>query len=60
MEQYRRNGVLDKITKVYAQYCEWYMQRDGVMNTRQAWQTLLHRCTDGASLVRAYYILYDL
>ncbi|KOB68484.1 DNA-directed RNA polymerase [Operophtera brumata] len=51
IEQCRRNGVLDKMSSVYAQYCEWYMKRGGDMNSRQAWQNLMHRCRDGASLV---------
>ncbi|KAG6451382.1 hypothetical protein O3G_MSEX007099 [Manduca sexta] len=56
IEQYRRNGVLDKTFTIYEQYCSWYLRRrprgaDGaVLNARQAWAALLHAHADGPSL----------
>ncbi|XP_049876277.1 DNA-directed RNA polymerase, mitochondrial [Pectinophora gossypiella] len=51
IEQFRRNGVLDKISRLYEQYCEWYMTRGSdALNPRQAWQTIVHNNRDGASL----------
>ncbi|XP_048479577.1 DNA-directed RNA polymerase, mitochondrial isoform X3 [Plutella xylostella] len=56
ISQYRRNGVLKKTEEVFAQYCAWYATRgslDGTgraYNCRQAWQLLVHRNREGASL----------
>ncbi|XP_061718880.1 DNA-directed RNA polymerase, mitochondrial [Cydia pomonella] len=55
VEQYRKNGVLSKISQIYEQYCEWYMDRSALgtdvpLNSRQAWQMLVHRNREGASL----------
>ncbi|CAH1639276.1 unnamed protein product [Spodoptera littoralis] len=56
IEQYRRNGILQKIERVYAKYCEWYVNRHSVdgtgapYNGRQAWQALVHMNREGASL----------
>ncbi|XP_028178400.1 DNA-directed RNA polymerase, mitochondrial [Ostrinia furnacalis] len=56
IEQYRKNGVLNKIEEIYEKYCKWYVGRAPVdesglpYNGRQAWQVLVHRYRDGASL----------
>ncbi|KPI99844.1 DNA-directed RNA polymerase, mitochondrial [Papilio xuthus] len=56
IEQYRRNGVLQKIEQIYEKYCEWYLHRHSVdgseqpYNGRQVWQMLEHQNRDGASL----------
>ncbi|XP_059048720.1 DNA-directed RNA polymerase, mitochondrial [Achroia grisella] len=56
IDQYRKNGALAKIERIYEKYCEWYVKRTAVdesgraYNCRQAWQALLHRHRDGASL----------
>ncbi|KAI5638464.1 DNA-directed RNA polymerase, mitochondrial [Phthorimaea operculella] len=55
IEQFRRNGVLKKIERIYEKYCEWYIGRQALgenvpLNGRQAWQLLLHKCREGASL----------
>ncbi|KAI8439642.1 hypothetical protein MSG28_013355 [Choristoneura fumiferana] len=54
VEQYRKNGVLAKISQIYDQYCEWYLDRSSLgdvpLNSRQAWQLLVHRNREGASL----------
>ncbi|KAH9639621.1 hypothetical protein HF086_010028 [Spodoptera exigua] len=57
IEQYRRNGILQKIERVYEKYCEWYVNRHSVdgtgapYNGRQAWQALVHMHREGASLI---------
>ncbi|XP_041982411.1 DNA-directed RNA polymerase, mitochondrial [Aricia agestis] len=56
MQQYKTNGYLTKLDAVYKQYCRWYLERhplddDGTpLNNRQAWQTIVHRNSWGASL----------
>ncbi|KAJ0174512.1 hypothetical protein K1T71_009620 [Dendrolimus kikuchii] len=56
VEQFRRNGILEKIKRIYAQYSEWYVNRHSVdgtalpYNGRQVWQALLHKNRDGADL----------
>ncbi|XP_063895099.1 DNA-directed RNA polymerase, mitochondrial [Helicoverpa armigera] len=56
IEQYRRNGTLKKLERIYEQYCTWYVARGSVdgtglpYNGRQAWQALVHRNREGASL----------
>ncbi|XP_023945104.2 DNA-directed RNA polymerase, mitochondrial [Bicyclus anynana] len=56
IEQYRRNGVLEKIEEIYEKYCKWYIERHSLDNTnrpyngRQAWQLLVHQHREGASL----------
>lgn len=47
---------MSKIEEIYEQYCDWYVNRRPLddettaLNPRQAWQVLMHRCRDGASL----------
>ncbi|CAH0588916.1 unnamed protein product [Chrysodeixis includens] len=56
IEQYRNNGTMSKIERIYEKYCEWYVNRQSVdgtnlpYNGRQAWQALVHMNRDGASL----------
>ncbi|CAH2250120.1 jg6847 [Pararge aegeria aegeria] len=56
IEQYRRNGVLEKIEQIYEKYCKWYLERHPLDDThrpyngRQAWQLLVHQHREGASL----------
>ncbi|CAB3230717.1 unnamed protein product [Arctia plantaginis] len=56
IEQYRHNGTLQKIERIYEKYCEWYVKRESVDNTglpyngRQAWQTLIHLNREGPSM----------
>ncbi|XP_050677146.1 DNA-directed RNA polymerase, mitochondrial [Leptidea sinapis] len=56
IDQYKKNGVLQKIEQIYGKYCEWYLTRsslDGTprpYNSRQTWQLLLHQNREGASL----------
>ncbi|XP_004931824.1 DNA-directed RNA polymerase, mitochondrial [Bombyx mori] len=56
IEQYSRNGVLQKIQQIYEKYCDWYVNRHSVddsglpYNGRQVWQALLHKYRGGPSL----------
>ncbi|KAL4707894.1 hypothetical protein ACJJTC_010329, partial [Scirpophaga incertulas] len=56
VEQYKSNGIIKKIEEIYEKYCEWYITRHSVdgsgvpYNPRQAWQALVNRYRDGASL----------
>ncbi|XP_045774865.1 DNA-directed RNA polymerase, mitochondrial isoform X2 [Maniola jurtina] len=56
IEQFRRNGVLEKIEQIYEKYCKWYLERHPLDDTnrpyngRQAWQLLVHQNREGASL----------
>ncbi|XP_050347708.1 DNA-directed RNA polymerase, mitochondrial [Nymphalis io] len=56
IEQYKRNGVFNKIEQIYGKYCKWYLERhslDGTStpyNSRQAWQILVHQNREGACL----------
>lgn len=56
IEQYRQNGILNKMEDIYEKYCKWYVSRDSVdgtnlpYNGRQAWQSLIHRNRDGPCL----------
>ncbi|XP_045500469.1 DNA-directed RNA polymerase, mitochondrial isoform X2 [Colias croceus] len=56
IEQFKKNGVLQKIENVYEKYCKWYLERHPLddtgrpYNSRQAWQLLVHQNREGASL----------
>ncbi|XP_075980404.1 mitochondrial RNA polymerase [Anticarsia gemmatalis] len=56
IEQYRNNGIMHKIGRIYEKYCEWYVRRQSVDDTglpyngRQAWQTLIHLNREGPSM----------
>ncbi|XP_045488794.1 DNA-directed RNA polymerase, mitochondrial [Pieris rapae] len=56
IDQYKKNGVLEKIEKVYEKYCKWYLERfplddtGRAYNGRQAWQLIVHQNSVGASL----------
>lgn len=43
-------GILDKVEKLYEDYCDWYLDPHDYTNTREKWQHLVYENSDGCDV----------
>ena len=52
-------GIIKKLTKIYNEYSAWYLNptSKNLNNSRQVWQTVVHKFQHGPTVVRLVHII---